>query len=387
MKCPTVPLSVLDLSPISAGSTVAQALRNTVDLARAAERAGYRRYWLAEHHLNPGVAGASPPLLIQAVAAATTTIRVGSGAVQTGHRTPLSVVEEFGILDALFPGRIDLGLGRSGGPRSLPEPTDEPRERVVGDVLIPKPFSFAGLIGSPRFRAQIELLRQPEAKTPAYDRIVDDVLDLIAGRYRSSEGVEVHAVPGEGAAVEPWVLGSSGADSAVVAGERGLRFAANYHVSPGTVLDAVEAYRAAFRPSPELDRPYVMVSADVVVGPDDATAERLAAGYGPWVHSIRTGAGAIPFPDEADARSYPWTAADRELVDDRLRTQFVGSPATVVDRLAALQAVTGADELLVTTITHRHEDRVASQALLAQEWAARDRATAGRAAPGEQRSA
>ena len=189
MKCPTVPLSVLDLSPISAGSTVAQALYNTVDLARAAERAGYRRYWLAEHHLNPGVAGASPPLLIQAVAAATTTIRVGSGAVQTGHRTPLSVVEEFGILDALFPGRIDLGLGRSGGPRSLPEPTAEPRERVVGDVLIPKPFSFAGLIGSPRFRAQIELLRQPEAKTPAYDRIVDDVLDLIAGRYRSSEGV------------------------------------------------------------------------------------------------------------------------------------------------------------------------------------------------------
>ena len=136
-----------------------------------------------------------------------------------------------------------------------------------------------------------------------------------------------------GPPVEPWVLGSSGADSAVVAGERGLRFAANYHVSPGTVLDAVEAYRAAFRPSPELDRPYVMVSADVVVGPDDATAERLAAGYGPWVHSIRTGAGAIPFPDEADARSYPWTAADRELVDDRLRTQFVGSPATVVDRL------------------------------------------------------
>jgi alkanesulfonate monooxygenase SsuD/methylene tetrahydromethanopterin reductase-like flavin-dependent oxidoreductase (luciferase family) len=372
-----VPLSVLDLSPISAGSTVAQALRNTVDLARGAERAGYRRYWLAEHHLNPGVAGASPPLLIQAVAAATSTIRVGSGAVQTGHRTPLSVVEEFGILDALYPGRIDLGLGRSGGPRSLPERTDEPRERVVGDVLIPKPFSFAGLIGSPRFRAQIELLRQPEAKTPAYDRIVDDVLDLIAGRYRSSEGVEVHAVPGEGAAVEPWVLGSSGADSAVVAGERGLRFAANYHVSPGTVLDAVEAYRAAFRPSPELDRPYVMVSADVVVGPDDATAERLAAGYGPWVHSIRTGAGAIPFPDEADARSYSWTAADRELVDDRLRTQFVGSPATVADRLAALRAVTGADELLVTTITHRYEDRVASQTLLAQEWAARDRAPVG----------
>lgn len=373
----TVPLSILDLAPISAGSTVAQALRNTVDLARAAELAGYRRYWLAEHHLNPGVAGASPPLLIQAVAQATTTIRVGSGAVQTGHRTPLSVVEEFGILDALFPGRIDLGLGRSGGPRTLADRGNgQAEEHVVGGVLIPKPFSFAGLLGSPRFRAQIELLRQPEAQTPAYDRIVDDVLDLIAGRYRSSEGVQVHAVPGEGAGVEPWVLGSSGADSAVVGGERGLRFAANYHVSPGTVLEAVEAYRAAFRPSAELDRPYVMVSADVVVGPDDATARRLAAGYGPWVHSIRSGAGAIPFPDEAGAVAYSWTAEDRELVRDRVETQFVGSPATVADRLSALQAVTGADELLVTTITHRHEDRVASQALLAQEWESRERVTA-----------
>ena len=378
-----IPLSVLDLTPISAGSTVAEALRNTVDLARAAERAGYLRYWLAEHHLNPGVAGASPPLVIQAVAAATRTIRVGSGAVQTGHRTPLSVVAEFGILDALFPGRVDLGLGRSGGPRSIADgPAEDPQEHVVGGVLIPRPFSFKGLLGSPRFRAQIELLRQPEAQTPAYDRIVDDVLDLIAGRYRSSEGVEVHAVPGEGAGAEVWVLGSSGADSAAVAGERGLRFAANYHVSPGTVLDAVTAYRAAFRPSARLAAPHVMVSADVVVGPDDAAAHRLAAGYGPWVHSIRSGAGAIPFPDEAGAAAYPWTDADRELVRDRVETQFVGSPAAVADQLAALGAVTEADELLVTTITHRHEDRVASQALLAQEWAARDTATAGAATRG-----
>ena len=149
----------------------------------------------------------------------------------------------------------------------------------------------------------------------------------------------------------------------------------NYHVSPGTVLDAVQSYREAFRPSAELSRPYVMVSADVVVGPDDDAARRLAAGYGPWVYSIRTGAGAIPFPDETAAAAHPWTPAERELVDDRLRTQFVGSPATVADRLEALRAVTGADELLVTTITHRHEDRVASQALLAREWASRARVT------------
>ena len=183
-------------------------------------------------------------------------------------------------------------------------------------MLIPEPFSFAGLIGSPRFRAQIELLRQPEAKTRPMTGS-----STTCSTYRRSVpvvgGVEVHAVPGEGAAVEPWVLGSSGADSAVVAGERGLRFAANYHVSPGTVLDAVQSYREAFRPSAELSRPYVMVSADVVVGLDDAGARRLAAGYGPWVHSIRTGAGAIPFPDEAAAAAHPgrrrtaswWTTA------------------------------------------------------------------------------
>jgi alkanesulfonate monooxygenase SsuD/methylene tetrahydromethanopterin reductase-like flavin-dependent oxidoreductase (luciferase family) len=169
------------------------------------------------------------------------------------------------------------------------------------------------------------------------------------------------------------VLGSSGGDSAVVAGERGLAFAANYHVSPGTVLEAVAAYREAFRRSERLRAPHVMVSADVLVAEDDATARELAAGYGAWVHSIRTGAGAIPFPDPATAAAHPLSDEDRALVADRLATRFVGAPATVAERLEALQRVTGADELLVTTITHRHTDRVASQALLAREWAARAR--------------
>ncbi|SDH43107.1 LLM class flavin-dependent oxidoreductase [Pseudonocardia oroxyli] len=364
---PDIPLSVLDLTPISAGSTAAQAIANTVDLARHAERAGYDRFWLAEHHLNPGVAGASPPLLIGAVAAATSTIRVGSGAVQTGHRTPLSVVEEFGVLDALFPGRIDLGLGRSGGPRTHTEPAAA-EERVVDGVLIPRPFSPSAVLRGPRIRAQLELLRQPGGEPPAYDRIVSAVLELLAGEHRTAEGVDVHAMPGEGAAVQPWVLGSSGGDSAIVAGERGLPFAANYHVSPGTVLSAVAAYREAFRPSARLAEPYVMVSADVVVAPDDATARDLAAGYGPWVHSIRCGAGAIPFPDSAAARAYPWSAEAGALVDDRVRTQIVGSPDTVRSKLTALAAVTGADELLVTTITHDHRDRIASQDLLARAW-------------------
>jgi alkanesulfonate monooxygenase SsuD/methylene tetrahydromethanopterin reductase-like flavin-dependent oxidoreductase (luciferase family) len=364
----SVPLSVLDLAPIPAGSTVGEALANTLDLARAAEELGYRRFWLAEHHLNPGVAGASPTLLMAAVAAATSTIRVGSGAVQTGHRTPLSVAEEFGTLDALHPGRIDLGLGRSGGPKGPQRDNGRRERRVVDGVVLPAPFSLAGLLESPRFRAQLELIRQPGAESREYTRVVDDVLHLIGGTYRSSEGVEVHATPGEGAGTQVWVLGSSGGESADVAGARGLPFAANYHVSPATVLDAVDGYRAAFRPSAHLDRPHVMVSADVVVGHDDGHARELAAGYAPWVHSIRSGAGAIPFPDAARAAGYD---VDPDLVTDRVETQFVGDAATVADRLGALRDLTDADELLVTTITHDHADRVASYRRLAREWEGR----------------
>ena len=373
MTEPVTPLSVLDLAPIPSGSTVADALHNTIDLACHAEQLGYRRFWLAEHHLNPGVAGAVPALLIGAVARETRRIRVGSGAVQTGHRTPLSVVEEFGTLDALNPGRIDLGLGRSGAPRTPRTAPAEPAgagARTVGGVVIPPRASFAGLLRSPRFRAQAALLRQPGATTPPYAEVVDQVLALIEGCYRSPDGVEVQAVPGTGAGVEPWVLGSSGGESAVVAGARGLPFAANYHVSPGSVLDAVEGYRAAFRPSARLAAPWVMVSADVVVGPDDETARELAAGYAPWVRSIRRGEGAIPFPTPGEAATLTWTAEDRELVADRITTQFVGSPLTVVERLRALRDVTGADELLITTITHDHADRVRSYELLAEAWSA-----------------
>jgi luciferase family oxidoreductase group 1 len=153
-----------------------------------------------------------------------------------------------------------------------------------------------------------------------------------------------------------------------VAGERGLPFAANYHVSPATVLQAVEAYRAAFRPSAVLDRPHVLVSADVVVAPTAEAASRLAAGYGLWVHSIRTGRGAIPFPSPQEAAAAEWTPEDRALIQDRLDTQFTGTPQDVAERLRILQRVTGADELLVTTITHDHADRVRSFELLAKEW-------------------
>ena len=371
------PLGVLDLVPISSGSSAAQALRNSIDLAQRTERAGYARYWFAEHHLNPGVAGTSPAVTLALTAAATSTIRIGAGAVLLGHRTALSTVEEFGLLDALHPGRLDLGLGRSGGrPAKVKEPALVGAGPKIVDgwtengVRIPKKFSPAALLASPRFVLQKTLLTQPGAAPQNYTEQVGDILDLIAGTY-VKDGQEAHVVPGEGAALQVWILGSSGGESAVVAGERGLRFGANYHVSPATVLEAVEGYRAAFRPSAELDRPHVMVSADVVVAPDEAAARELAAGFGLWVRSIRSGAGAIPFPTPEQARQHAWTDADRDLVQDRIETQLVGSPVQVADQLERLRDATGADELLITTITHDHADRVRSYELLAQEWARR----------------
>jgi alkanesulfonate monooxygenase SsuD/methylene tetrahydromethanopterin reductase-like flavin-dependent oxidoreductase (luciferase family) len=373
-----IPLAVLDLVPISSGSTAAQALRNSVELAQAAERFGYARYWFAEHHLNPGVAGTSPAVLLALTAAATTRIRIGSGAVQMGHRTALSAVEEFGLIDALHPGRLDLGLGRSGGqPRGAGPAPDGPPSSPAGNrrapngLLIPPRFSFEHVLGSPRFQMQKTLLQLPGAQPQDYGEQVSDILALLRGTYRSADGVEGHAVPGERADVQVWILGSSGGQSAEVAGANGLRFAANYHVSPATVLEAVTGYRAAFRPSADLGRPYVSVSADVVVAQDEATAREHATGYGLWVRSIRRGDGAIPFPAPDQARAHAWTTADRELVADRVDTQFVGSPGQVADQLERLAEATGADELIITTVTHDHADRVRSYRLLAEEWGRR----------------
>jgi luciferase family oxidoreductase group 1 len=373
---PAIPLSVLDLVPISSGSDARQALRNTVDLAQRAERAGYRRYWFAEHHLNPGVAGTSPAVVIALVAAATGTIRLGSAGVQLAHRTALSAVEEFGLIDALHPGRLDLWLGRS-GPQLLKDraqtdataPTPEPSHTDSG-LLIPKKqkIDVGKVLGSPFFALNVALVNQPGAQAPDYGQQIADILALLAGDYRSPEGFEAHAIPGEGAEVEVWILGSSGGQSASVAGENGLHFAANYHVSPGSILEAVAAYRAAFKPSAVLERPYVAVSADVVVAEDDDTAKELASGYALWVRGIRRFEGAIPFPTPAEAAAHQWTDEDRELVADRVETQLVGSPSTVAAKLRQLQDSTGADELVVTTITHDHADRVRSYELLAEEW-------------------
>jgi luciferase family oxidoreductase group 1 len=243
--------------------------------------------------------------------------------------------------------------------------------RTPNGLLIPPRFSVAGLLKSPRFALQKTLLQLPHAEPQNYTEQVGDVLALLAGTYRSADGEEAHVVPGEGAALQIWILGSSGGESAEVAGGRGLRFAANYHVSPATVIEAVDGYRAAFRASDELDRPYVSVSADVVVADTEAQARELATGYGLWVRSIRTAEGAIQFPTPEQARRHQWTDADRALVADRVDTQFVGTPRQVADQLERLRDATAADELIITTITHDHADRVRSYQLLADEWDSR----------------
>ena len=367
-----IPLSVLDLSPISVGSTPQQAIRHSVDLARHAESWGYRRFWLAEHHFVQ-VASSASTTLIGLIAAATNTIRVGSAAVQLGHHTPVSVVETFGTIDALYPGRLDLGLGRSAHRvaelRSAGVPPVPARERstqVRDGVVIPPPFTAGQRLDTARLAASFDALLLPGSEAVDYAQQVDDIRALLNGTYRTDDGTQLQVVPGEGADLELWLFGSSGGESAQLAGRLGLPFTANYHVSPGTILETVAAYRDSFRPSSRYPNPYVVVSADVVVAEDEATAKHLASTYGHWVYSIRSGAGAARYQDPDTAA--PLTEDQRRLVHDRITTQFVGTPATVAERLTALQQLTGADELVITSVTHRHEDRLNSHRLLAREW-------------------
>jgi alkanesulfonate monooxygenase SsuD/methylene tetrahydromethanopterin reductase-like flavin-dependent oxidoreductase (luciferase family) len=370
-----IPLSVLDLAPVPRDGTARDALCNSLDLARVAERAGYLRYWVAEHHLAPGVASSSTPVLIALLAAATSTIRVGSGAVQLPHTRPVQVAEQFGTVAAVHPGRVDLGLGRfdlqkilrrvrDGQAAARGEAPLRPPSRVVDGLLLPTPA--ARVFADPSLVAALGAMLGFSADDPPsdYEQQVTEILGYFAGRS------EYPVLPALGADLDVWVLGTSAGESARVAGALGLPFAASYHLTPYFVLEAVDAYRAAFRPSARLERPHVMVSADVVVADTDEEARRLAAPYGQWVLDIRSGRGAQPYvtPEEALARE--WTEEERGSVSDRIETQFVGAPETVVERLATLARVTGADELLVTTITTEHPDRVRSTELLAKAWAA-----------------
>lgn len=370
-----VPLAVLDLSPFGSGQTPGDGLRASIELARHAERLGYSRYWLAEHHLNPGVAGAAPHVLLATIADATERIRIGTAATIIGNYSALQVVEAAGTVAALHPGRFDLGIGRSGSLSSSqtpPRPTDA-TERVVDGLLLPEPRPFA--FDSDRFTAQARLLRRTPGDADRFEQDVADILALIAGTYVAPEGVPIHATPAEGQDIQVWIHGSTAGPSAELAGALGLPFGANYHVAPTFVIDAVDAYRRAFRPG-VLDEPYVTVSVDALVADTDADARRLAAGYPHWVHSIRAGDGAIPFPTPEWALANPLDESAIDLVRDRIDTQFAGGPETVAERLETLQRVTGADELLVTSIAHDPADRVRSFELLADVWGLREHAAA-----------
>lgn len=374
----TVPLSVLDLAPVPSGHAAADALRNSVDLARHADRLGYRRYWVAEHHLVPGVTASAPAVLIGQIAAATQRIRVGSGAVLLGYYPPLPVVEQFGTLAQFYPDRIDLGLGRSGFVKvddllkRFANPSDgpPPQSRTVDGLLIPgRPRSARhGKEFVERFAETEQLLGVRDDAAGDYTAPVQDVLRWLDGTFKADSGREYLSTPATGAELEVWVLGSSAGPSALAAAHLGLPFTANYHVSPTSVLEAVQAYRDAFVPSKRLAEPHVMVSADVVVAETDDQARELAAPYARWVLSIRDGSGAIPFPTPEEAADFDWTEEQRAMVADRTATQFVGTGDTVASKLDTLQRATGADELLVTTITHDHADRVRSFELLAKAW-------------------
>ena len=324
---PDTPLSVLDLSPISSGSDAATAMNNSVDLARHAERLGYRRFWLAEHHNMPGIASAATAVLIGQVASATERIRVGSGGVMLPNHAPLVVAEQFGTLEAFHPGRIDLGIGRAPG-------TDQRTALALR--------GSAAALSATDFPSQ---------------------LDELIGYFTHDASRPVSAVTAEGNQPPVWLLGSSGF-SAQLAGMLGLPFSFAHHFSAQNTLPALQMYREAFQPSAVLDEPHVMLVVAVVCAESDEQARYLAAPSALTFLSLRRGR-PIPLPSPQEAAEYPYTEQDRGFIADRMDSNIVGSPQTVHKGLDSLLADTGADELMVTTMVHGHDDRRRSYELLA----------------------
>lgn len=319
-----VPLSVLDLVPVGSGSTPTEALRASTSLVRRAEELGFLRYWVAEHHGMPGIASSSPAVLIAHLAGASTTIRVGSGGVMLPNHQPLVVAEQFGTLDALHPGRIDLGIGRA--------PGTDPRTA--------------------------QALRRGTGPLGA-DDFLEQLAELAA--YFRGDGPVV-AVPARGQHPAMWLLGSSGY-SAQVAGLLGLPFAFAHHFSGENTDAALALYRETFRPG-TLREPYSMIAASVLAAETDAEAHRLALPGALQFLRLRQGnPGLVPTPEEAAA--YPYSPQEQAFVDDRLGGQVIGSPDTVRDGVRALVERTGVDELMVVTSAHAGADRLRSHELLA----------------------
>ena len=374
-----VPLSVLDLAIVPTGGTGPAALRGAIANVQLAEELGFRRYWFAEHHLAAGVASAAPGVLTALAAAHTSRIRVGSGAVLLSTTSPLVAAEQFGTVAALHPGRVDLGIGRAFGPPPAGARTKGGGASSSGKKAAKLAHNVSGLhIPAPPplnlndSQLRERLLSQQRAvgagRTAApFREELQAVLALRAGHLPTSAG-SYTSPPVDGADFELWPLASSGGESARVAGELGLPLAANYHVSPATILETVQTYRDSFVPG-VLAAPYVLVSADVLVAPTAEDAAERAEPFGRWVLSIRAGVtGAVPYPKPGT--SAPLTAAEETLVRDRLDTRFVGAADQVVSGLRALVEATEADELLITTQTWDPEHTRESHRLLAAAWGA-----------------
>jgi luciferase family oxidoreductase group 1 len=327
-QCGMVPFSVLDLSPIIQGGTAGEALQRTLDLARHAERLGYRRYWLAEHHNMPGIASAATAVVIGHVAAGTSTIRVGSGGVMLPNHAPLVIAEQFGTLEALFPGRIDLGLGRAPG-------TDPLTARA---------------------------LRRGQ-KDPA-DTFPQDVQELQGYFHPVGPHQAVQAVPGGGLSVPVWLLGSS-LFSAQFAAALGLPFAFASHFAPSLLDQALKLYRVKFRPSSALSRPYAMAAIGVFAADTDAAAARLFTSLEQSFVNLRRGTPG-PLPPPIDTMEGLWSPAEKAMVDRAFGEAVVGSPETVKRGIDTFLQRTGVDELMVTAAIYDHEARLRSFELVAQ---------------------
>jgi luciferase family oxidoreductase group 1 len=322
-----VSLSVLDLVPVAEGSDLATAFNRSVDLARHCEQSGYRRFWIAEHHGMSGIASAATSVVIAHIGAHTASIRIGAGGIMLPNHAPLAIAEQFGTLDALYPGRIDLGLGRAPG-------SDMAATRALRRTL-----------GSDS------------------DRFPADVVELL--RYFAGIAVDgVVATPGAGANVEPWILGSSlyGAQLAAVLG---LPYAFASHFAPDALDDAIAIYRREFRPSDRLQRPYVMAGFNVFAAATTAEARFLASSMEQSFVAIRTGRPIqLPPPRAGYRDSLP--PAARAMLDNVLQSSAIGDEAHVAERMAAFASRTGADELIIAGQMFDHGKRLESYAIAAR---------------------
>ncbi|MGA3308072.1 MAG: LLM class flavin-dependent oxidoreductase [Xanthobacteraceae bacterium] len=327
-----IALSVLDLSPVTTATPGSAALRNSLDLARLADRLGYKRYWLAEHHNLASIASSAPEIMIGQIAAATTRIRVGSGGVMLVNHAPLMVAERFKVLEALFPGRIDLGLGRAPG-------TDP----VTAYALRRRQDAREGDDFLERFRELILLERGGFPEGHAFRN--------------------VHAVPADVALPPIWLLGSSGY-SAELAAAVGMGFAFAHHFAEHDAESAMLSYRTHFKPSATLREPYAILATAVIAADGDTEAERIAASAD--LNFVRRNKGEyLPLASPAEAAAYPYTPIDRERIARHRERLFVGGIDSVMSRLLPLIDATRADEVMITTMVYDHAARRRSYELLA----------------------